>query len=167
MYCRHCGAQLSENANFCHKCGKTINSQPEEQQPEVQQPEVQQPEVTAEQPKVSISKSIKSLIFGAIGLEFAAVCSILLIEFFAMFAIYVGTEDSGAIIAFALIMVPSSIIGLCFSNAAKSNSDEFCSLAGQHNGLSKVGRILGIWGRILNLVAICTYALFSVIAMLQ
>ena len=167
MYCRHCGAQLSENANFCHKCGKTINSQPEEQQPEVQQPKVQQPEVTAEQPKVSIAKSIKSLIFSTIGLEFAAVGSIFLIEFFVLFAVNVGTETNGAIIAFALIMMPFAIIGLCFSNAAKRNSDEFCALAGQHNGLSKVGRILGILGLILSIVAICLYVLFSVIAILQ
>ncbi len=167
MYCKYCGTQISNDSKFCHNCGSNVEPQGDVAlQPVVEQPVVAEP-IEPVKPKVSISKSIKSLVFGAIGMEFAIMAMIFIIEFIAVFSISVGTEDNGAIIALVIVFLPISIIGLCFANAAKSNSDEYCALSGSPNGFSKTGRILGITARVLSIISIAIYALFGTIAMFQ
>ena len=146
MICRHCGAQIPDNATFCTNCGNAVQqAQPQPQpqyqqpaqpqyqqpaQPQYQQPVYQQPYVqpAAAQPNI--------LVLGILSLVFLG-------GFF------------------------TSIVAMILGIVGRKKGNAYIAQGGQLTGASKVGFILSKLGMIFGIietVGVVVYIIVIIIA---
>lgn len=153
MYCKHCGAQLNDNANFCPYCGQAQSTSPQQpqqpqkaQQPQPQfqpaQPQFQQPQqptyTMANDPRWEEKKSQMAgecLKWGILSLAFVV---------------------SGCL----------ALLGFIFSFTAKKKVAEYVQYFGQVEGRARVGRDLGKAGFIAGLAMTIFWVVYFFILIL-
>ena len=134
MFCKYCGNELSENANFCPKCGKVVAKEEVNGEFDFFE-EKQQGFAPANNPATEREKDDLS---GQI-LKFA----ILSIAFASTFFL--------------------SLFGVIFSSIARSKINEFTRKFGETEGRASVGKGLNIGGTILSWVMFGIFLIYVVI----
>lgn len=175
MYiCPNCKKTSETPLNFCYACGSAmveqqpveaqpveaqpvapqpvvvqpvetqpVAPQPQYQQPQYQQPQYQQPQYP-QTPAPSKAKMIVGMILSISGTAMSALGLIFVLAFMS-FDNYMGWIFAFAYgLIFSLIGLPCSIIGLILSKK--------CINAGVSNGMTSVGKALGIVGLIISAV---------------
>ena len=166
-FCRECGAQLTEQAKFCTKCGvPTGNINQEEQSQsqqnqeqssqaqqvqQQQQQQQQQPVVQYVKPKIpGRGFGIASMVLGIIGLVYSIsslntatkIANIVGNDYFGLYDV---AFNIGAIIGILIFSV-LSILALIFSSSARKR--------GYRNGVSTSGLVMGIIGVIFYFISV-------------
>lgn len=148
MICPYCGAELKDDAVFCHKCGKGVEPAiPETSEtPETNNARVEIP-LMREEPKTGTSvmqatEARKTLTTGVVSLAFAFVASNALS--------YVMELDMVAVIIALLMSILSIIAGF----VCKKNVRNYQANYGPVTGMAKVGKILGIVGLVYGFVSL-------------
>lgn len=165
-YCRECGAQLTEQAKFCAKCGvptgninqeeQSQSQQNQEQSSQAQQgqqpQQPQQPVVQYVKPKIpGRGFGIASMVLGIIGLVYSIssldtateIANNFGNDYFGMY--YDIAFNIGAIIGILIFSV-LSILALIFSGSARKR--------GYRNGVSTSGLVMGIIGVIFYFISV-------------
>ena len=157
-YCRECGAQLTEQAKFCTKCGVPTGNINQEEQSQSQQNQEQssqaqqgqqhqQPVVQYVKPKIpGRGFGIASMVLGIIGLVYSMYSLNTATEVAKFFGQYYGFAFIiGAIIGILIISV-LSILALIFSSSARKR--------GYRNEVSTSGLVMGIIGVIFYFISV-------------
>lgn len=168
-FCRECGAQLTEQAKFCTKCGvptgninqeeQSQSQQNQEQSSQVQQGQQHQQQQQQQQPVVQYVKpkipgrgfGIASMVLGIIGLVYSIssldtateIANNFGNDYFGLY--YDIAFNVGAIIGILIFSV-LSILALIFSCSARKR--------GYRNGVSTSGLVMGIIGVIFYFISV-------------
>ena len=164
-FCCECGAQLTEQAKFCTKCGvptgninqeeQSQSQQNQEQSSQAQQgqqQQQQQPVVQYVKPKIpGRGFGIASMVLGIIGLVYSIssldtateIANNFGNDYFGMY--YDIAFNIGAIIGILIFSV-LSILALIFSGSARKR--------GYRNGVSTSGLVMGIIGVIFYFISV-------------
>lgn len=162
-FCRECGAQLTEQAKFCTKCGVPTGNINQEEQSQSQQNQEQssqaqqgqqhqQPVVQYVKPKIpGRGFGIASMVLGIIGLVYSIssldtateIANNFGNDYFGLY--YDIAFNVGAIIGILIFSV-LSILALIFSCSARKR--------GYRNGVSTSGLVMGIIGVIFYFISV-------------
>lgn len=164
-YCRECGAQLTEQAKFCTKCGVPTGNINQEEQSQSQQNQEQSSQAQQgqqqqqQQPVVQYVKQkipgrgfgIASMVLGIIGLVYSIssldtateIANNFGNDYFGMY--YDIAFGIGAIIGILIFSV-LSILALIFSGSARKR--------GYRNGVSTSGLVMGIIGVVFYFISV-------------
>ena len=137
MFCRFCGNELPEGANFCPKCGKineveeaTVNENAGAEIPETPVMDATESVNVFEEEKSSLAGKI--LTFGILGLAFA--------------------------VSFWL-----SFMGIIFSAIAKAKVGEYVAKFGETEGRASVGKGLATGGLIAGIILTVLFFLYIIV----
>ena len=152
MYCRYCGAPLSDGASFCVNCGQQVTQEsaaPEPQKTAVEP--VQEDErinAVKEQKKKSIlTYAILSLAFGQVALCVVAVC-----------IAGIGNAYGSAVALLSMVVLvavlPISVFSCVFAYRSARLAKSYEAEYGKINGRGMVGKIMSIPARILSIFTV-------------
>ncbi len=140
MFCKNCGSEVREGAQFCTNCGapvEQVKAEPAQtyQEPVYQSPVYEQPQQPTYQTTVVPSPAVPSssvLTWGILGLAFA--CSFYI-----------------------------SFLGIIFSIIAQNKAKAYQAAGGQLTGKAKVGSILAKVGLIVGIVLTAILAIYLLV----
>ena len=156
MYCKYCGAELSQDAKFCRNCGKMVvdTIDPFAENPNVveytdpftDEITLEPVDAAAEQAKSNLGKKIltNAIVGLALGLATASI-------FVGMWAGFAEVEEyTGATIC-ALLALVVNVVALCITGKARRGIKQYINLYGETNGKASVGKGLSIPANIVNI----------------
>ena len=151
MYCKYCGEKLDDQARFCSKCGKVVETEKEDffNDNEYVNP-IKQEEIDSSSGRI-LGFAVWSLVLAIVGFigGFSGLSTLA----------FIGYEPTVPLVYYSICII-FPIISLSLSSAAKNRINGLIEKHGETQGRATVGKGLLVPARIVAIIMLCIIATF-------